>query len=297
MAALVSIAALLACTAELPTPSTDRGAPYFVDLETAKTVAVAKDQSILLDFYTDWWRYCKQMDTVVFVDQKAVDLFSNKIVFARLNAERDSIVTNEDGTADTTVVKTKVSLDYNVSGYPTYVLVDKDGQEIDRIIGYVDVDDLIKTLANYEKGIGTLDDLVAKAEGSDNRDLFYEIGDKYKYRGAPEEAERYYRKVIEAGDAKDSLSGQSRLALADMNRRAKKYDEAIADYTIIADEFQGNATGEEAQIYVGYINMKYVDSAKALKAFETFLKDYPESEETEWVSEQIKNLKDTTSEK
>ncbi len=54
LVALVSIAALLACTAELPTPNTDHGAPYYTDLASAKTVAVAKSQNILLDFYTDW---------------------------------------------------------------------------------------------------------------------------------------------------------------------------------------------------------------------------------------------------
>lgn len=54
MVALVSLAALLACTADQSSPITGNGAPYYDNLADAQTAAVAKSQNILLDFYTDW---------------------------------------------------------------------------------------------------------------------------------------------------------------------------------------------------------------------------------------------------
>jgi len=54
LVALLSLAALFACTADLPTPITGSGAPYYDDMATAQTAAAGKSQAILLDFYTDW---------------------------------------------------------------------------------------------------------------------------------------------------------------------------------------------------------------------------------------------------
>lgn len=232
----------------------------------------------------------------MFIDQKAIDYFSNKMVLAKINAERDSSWINDQGDTVVTAVKTAVSLDYHISGYPTMVLVDGEGTEIDRIVGYMEVDDLIKTLDDYQNGIGTLADLLSKAEGAEDRALFLEIADKYKYRGAPDEATNWYEKVVEGGDRKDSLSGESRMALADMLRRAKDYDSALKAYKSVAKDFKKTAFGADAQIYQAIVYRSMGDTTEAISAFESFIENNPESEDVEYANKQIKKLSGSVSE-
>lgn len=232
----------------------------------------------------------------MFIDQKAIDYFSNKMVLAKLKAERDSSWINEKGDTIVTEVKTGVSLDYKISGYPTMVLVNADGEEIDRIVGYLEVDDLLKTLEDYQNGIGTLADLLSKAEGSEDRTLFFEIADKYKYRGAPDDATTWYEKTIDAGDAKDSMSGESRMALADMMRRAEEYDEALSAYKAVAKDFKGTSFGADAEIYQGIVYRSMGDTTKAINVFETFIKNNAESDDVDYAKKQIEKLSGSASE-
>ncbi|MFQ5454256.1 MAG: thioredoxin fold domain-containing protein, partial [Candidatus Zixiibacteriota bacterium] len=163
------------------------------------------------------------MDTVVLIDDKVIDFFSSEMVLLKVNAEVD----------------TALAKSYHISGYPTIVLTDSKGEEIDRIVGYRPADEFLQTLENYKNGIGTLDDLLSKADTSENRNLYFEIADKYKYRGGVEEAKNWYKKVIDAGEPTDSLSGESRLSIADMYRRAIDYDKSLEAFNKTMKDFKG----------------------------------------------------------
>ena len=63
-------------------------------------------------------------------DQKAIDYFTNSMILAKFNAEVDTAVAKR----------------YHVSAYPTTVLVDKSGEEIDRIVGYLETDEFLITV-------------------------------------------------------------------------------------------------------------------------------------------------------
>ncbi len=208
-------------------------------------------------------------------DEKAVAFFANEMVLVSVNSELDTALTKE----------------YFISGYPTSVLVRADGSEIDRIVGYMDVDDFLQTLRDYENGIGTLDDLLSKAETDSSRTLAFEIADKYKYRGRRAEALNWFQKVVDAGDPLDSLSGEGRMSMADLKYRDRAYDEAVAEYDKIITDFGKTAVGEQASVWVGYINQKKGDTTEAITRYEQFLKDFPKSEDTAFVQKQINKLK------
>ena len=208
-------------------------------------------------------------------DEKAVAFFANEMVLASVNAENDTALTKE----------------YHVSGYPTSVLVSADGSEIDRIVGYMEVDDFLQTLRDYENSIGTLDDLLSKAATDSSRTLAFEIADKYKYRGGKEEAVKWFTKVVNAGDPLDSLSGEGRMSLADLHYRDRAYDEAVAAYDKIIADFGKTPFAEQASVWVGYINQKKGDTAEAIARYENFLKEFPTSEDTAFAVKQINKLK------
>jgi tetratricopeptide (TPR) repeat protein len=198
------------------------------------------------------------------------------MIFAKINAESaDSVVKQQ----------------YNVSAYPTFVITESNGNEIDRIVGYMEAIDFLATVNNYREGIGTLADLLSKAEDSDDRTLFFEIADKYKYNGGADDAKVWYQKVIDAGDAQDSLSAESRFSLADMFRRAKDYDSAIKAYENIKTDFDNASYQEEADIWIAIVYRYKADTVMSIQKFEEFMTNYPESEDLEYAEKQIRRLK------
>ncbi|MDH4035707.1 MAG: thioredoxin family protein, partial [candidate division Zixibacteria bacterium] len=142
------------------------------------------------------------IDTVVLRDSAAIKFFNNEMAFVRINAEEDTILAQE----------------YRISGYPTIVMLGADGKEVDRLIGYIPPVPFVQKFRDYANGIGTLEDLLNRAAAKTDRALFMEIGMKYKYRGGTEDATYWYTRALEEGDALDSLSGECRIALADMHR-------------------------------------------------------------------------------
>lgn len=198
------------------------------------------------------------------------------MIFVKLNGKKkDSLLARE----------------YNIKGYPTFVLTDKHGEEIDRIIGYMEADEFLATIDDYNNGIGTLADLLSRSEGSDDRVLFIEIANKYKYRGEPKTASDWFVKVIEAGEPTDPLSGEATFSLADIKLRDKDYEGAIEGFKKLKEDFKGTQFEELAGIYIPYSYTQLNDTAKAIEGFEMFIKEFPDAEDVEYATNKIKELK------
>jgi thioredoxin-related protein len=273
-AALVMIVLLvIACGGEKKAESP--ASPYFTDMETVQTAAARNGMPILIDFYTDWCTWCKRLDTVVLRDKKATDFFSTKVNLVHVNAEKDTLLAQK----------------HHVSGYPTLVLLGTDGQEIDRIIGYMEVDEFLKTITDYQNGIGTLADLLNKAQTTPTRELTLQIAEKYKYRGGLDDAKVWYQKVIATGDPTDSLSGESRMSLTDMLRRDKQYDAAIESFKGVMEDFAGKSFAQDAELWIAIVCRQKGDTTSAIKGFEQFIEHYPKSEDAEYAKTQIDKLK------
>lgn len=215
------------------------------------------------------------MDTVVFVDSTVINYFATDMVLAKINAEIDT------ATAEA----------YHISGYPTLVLTDKNGDEIDRIIGYLPPAEFMATVRDYRNGVGTLADLLRQAEENSSRELYFRIADKYKYRGGSGDAETWFTKVISSGQPTDSLTGEARMAIADMYRRGREYDRAITAYTSVQSDFKDTPFAENAAIMTAVSTRQKGDTLGAIALFEQFVKAYPESEDAEYATGQITKLK------
>lgn len=277
MLSVLSVVLLSTVTLMAQEPAEKPVAPHFTKIEDALAAAVNHDRQILLDFYAPWCKYCKMLDTVVFIDTQVVKFFTNEMILAKFNAEADTALARQ----------------YRVSAFPTLVMVDKEGTEIDRIVGYMAPDAFVKQLRDYAQGIGTLDDLLHKAQsGVDSlRRISFEIADKYKYRGVNDEAMSWFKKIIEQGDAHDSLSGEARMAIADLFRRDKDYMKALVEYAAIMEEFNGRPFARDAEMWTAIVYRQKGDTATAIGAFEDYIRHYPESEDVKYAREQIERLK------
>ena len=213
----------------------------------------------------------------MFVNEKVMEFFDNEMILAKFNAEVDTVLARA----------------YHVSAFPTMVMVDKEGNEIDRVVGFRDAEKLIKTLRDYAQGIGTLDDLLGKAGNvADSlRKMGFDIADKYKYRGNKDEAKAWFEKIIQLGVPVDSLSGEARMALADMYRRDKDYMMALVAFASVMQDFEGQPFAMDAEIWTAIVYRQRGDTATAIGAFEDYIKHFPESEDVDYARKQIERLK------
>ena len=214
----------------------------------------------------------------MFVDPQAIEFFDKEMVLVKVDAEKDTALAKR----------------FAVSGYPTSVMLGPDGEEVDRIIGYLPTEEFLQTLRDYQQGKGTLADLLQQAETSPTRELFMQIAEKYKYRGGAEEAQRWYQRVIDEGEPGDSLAGEARLALADMHYRAREYDRALEAFQAVKRDYATGYFAETADIYTAVIYRQQGDTARAVAAFKQFLADYPESEDADYARTQIARLTGAT---
>ncbi|MEA1876164.1 MAG: thioredoxin family protein [Bacteroidota bacterium] len=95
---------------------------FLHDYNYAMDLAKQKGQKILLDFETTWCGPCKTMDQYVYTADTVI------------SATKNLTAVKIDGDEHRDLVKK-----YNISGYPTLVLLDKEGQEIARGVGYQSV--------------------------------------------------------------------------------------------------------------------------------------------------------------
>jgi tetratricopeptide (TPR) repeat protein len=200
----------------------------------------------------------------------------DSIVFAKINAEEDSAAA-------------KI---YSVQGYPTVILLNSDGQEIDRIGGYLPPEEFVETIDNYRNGIGTLDYYLNEADTNPTVEVNYAIAEKFADRGNYEKAAEYYQKVISQDpDNAEGKTPDAMLSLGDIWRWDHEYDAAVDQYKKIMKLYKGTKIEPEAAIRIAVAYRQQADTTKAIGAFETFLKDFPNSPDTSYARSQIDKLK------
>lgn len=96
-----------------------QGMAYSTTWGAAKAQAAKQNKLVMLDFWTTWCGYCKQMSATTLKDKGVVQK-SKSLVPLRLNAEAEG--------------KT-LAQKYGISSYPAYIFVDSTGSVFGRIQG------------------------------------------------------------------------------------------------------------------------------------------------------------------
>lgn len=112
------------------------------DWNKARELAREQNKMLLVDFYTDWCRWCKEMDKNTFPDEAVSDFIGKNFVALSIDAEKGLGI--------------EVALKYRVNVFPSYGYFTPDGKLITKSIGYQPPEEYIKTLqdvaALYAKG-------------------------------------------------------------------------------------------------------------------------------------------------
>lgn len=100
------------------------------DLDQARAKAKQENKPILFDAYTTWCGPCKQMDKQVFTQHKVAKFYNDEFVNLKVDMEKGEGVS----------LKTK----YEVTAYPTYLVLDKDGNVLHRAVGGMSAEEFVR---------------------------------------------------------------------------------------------------------------------------------------------------------
>ena len=98
--------------------------PWTADTDAAFIKAEKDGIDVIIYLYTDWCGYCRQMENTTFQDPELVKKLSDQFAWLRLNPEKDQAGRD-------------LQRRFRVSGFPTVLILDSRGNELNRIQGYV----------------------------------------------------------------------------------------------------------------------------------------------------------------
>lgn len=114
-----------------PSPPTASPIAWEASLAQAQAKAAAEGKLVMVDFYTEWCRWCRKLDAETFTNEKVIQAIAEGFVPVRLDAEKEG--------ADH-------AQQLGVEAYPTVVFLDAEGKELGRIPGFLGSEDFLAEL-------------------------------------------------------------------------------------------------------------------------------------------------------
>lgn len=117
----------LALGAETHTPAVEGAEPgkWTQDYDAALKMAGEKNLALMLNFTgSDWCGWCKIMDKKVFAEEEWSAYAKEKLMLVTLDFPRDKSIVPAKWVSRNNELKGK----FGVRGYPTYIVLDKDGE-------------------------------------------------------------------------------------------------------------------------------------------------------------------------
>lgn len=131
------------------------------DLDAAIKKARSKNIPIMIDIYTDWCTWCKELDKNTYANKEVIEA-AKKMVSVKLNPE-----TSEEGE--------EIAKKYGVQGYPTILFINADGFILENVGGYVEGEKFVPYMKNAIERLGKINVILSSKEPSlEKLDLYME---------------------------------------------------------------------------------------------------------------------------
>jgi protein disulfide-isomerase len=104
------------------------------DFAQASAQAGQQHKYMLLDFTgSDWCPWCVKMDKEVFNQPQFSDFAGKNLVLVKLDFPRRAVQSAAEKSQNEGLAKK-----YGIEGFPTYILLDPNGKEVRRQVGYLE---------------------------------------------------------------------------------------------------------------------------------------------------------------
>jgi tetratricopeptide (TPR) repeat protein len=177
--------------------------------------AQVEKKFIVVDIFADWCPPCREMTEKVYPDLEFIN-FSRSQIYMLLNAETDS-----EGI--------RLSGKFDVHTYPTILVLDSKGQEIDRLIGGRSAKTLIRDLQDIFENPQPYGELVKKAKANgDDYELQYRAGDRAFERDDYDLARQFLARAAGKSNRNAVVRSGALLLLSAACYKDAKYTDALS---------------------------------------------------------------------
>jgi len=267
--------ALGAGACQKPAPTAPASVQWILSVDGALADAKKANRPILLDMYTDWCEWCHALDDTTYVDSTFI-AYSKKFTMARVNAEVDTVNAAK----------------YHVKSYPTVLVLNPDGTEIDRVVGYSRAPGFMAEIEEYLAGKNTIASMEADAaaHGSDPA-VVARLADKYFGHGLFDQAREQYLKLADldpkntTGQVDDGL-----YTVARMYRKNADYATARKYAKIIIDRYPTSDMYRPALLEFAGAWRRQGEWTTARNLYLDYAKRFPDDGDTPFAREQADTL-------
>ncbi|NBU97499.1 MAG: DUF255 domain-containing protein [Spirochaetia bacterium] len=216
-------------------------------------LAKSKNTPVVIDMYTDWCAYCKDLETKIFPEPEVSKLLEN---FTTLRINGDD---NPD-----------IAQNFKVSGYPTVLFLDKNGAYLDRIVGLPSSQMMIKKLKEVYDKRNIEDQIFTSLKGDpENVVLNYRMGIYYFKANNFSKSESYFLKAINSPKNENpEKKMESLFIIGIIQIQEKKFSQAVSIWTKYLNDYP---TGDESAARY-YRGVSYFYSGKGSEAREDFIR-------------------------
>ncbi len=179
-----------------------------------KIISNNQDKLVLLDFETDWCVWCDRLDTDTYTDERVIDFAKQNLISKKIDAEKDS--------------GPEQKKKYRVRGYPTILLLDTDGNEVDRIVGYRPPDEFLNELNRIKSRDNTISDLKYRhKQEPDHYPTQIALAKKYVLVNLPDSASQILDNLYDVQQNKSQLDFSVALILGQLYYQIGSLDRSI----------------------------------------------------------------------
>jgi len=245
-------------------------------LDEAKIEAQKTGRSILVSFEAYWCPWSRLLRESLYVAPAVIEsLRSYKCV--AIDADRDSSLCGE----------------YDVNLYPTIIVMDPYGGELQRIVGYYPPQEFLRQLSYVRQGDQVLREMFRKEEQSrDDPRFLMDFGNLLRNMGTYDAALLRYERAgqMDRGN-KLGIAEEAAFAMAECNMLAGQFGEAGNRFKVFAEAGPGNEQCEEAAILAALCYQEAKDRKSAIAALEEYLRGNRDGVFSEFARARIAALK------
>ncbi len=111
--------------------------------DQAMEKAAADQKYVVVDFYTDWCKWCKVMDDKTYADSSVAAALKENFVIAKINGESSEKITY----LGKVMAQSEFTMGMKVSGFPSTLFMDSEGKVIGILPGYIEAPVYLKILS------------------------------------------------------------------------------------------------------------------------------------------------------